>query len=113
MRATPISTNFKQGGLEVDPDGQFLAGSFRVADKRTEIGSWRPRTRNSHQHGIGRCALLGKFSWVQQHPHDLPRIASRPSQTMRGTTTKAATGSVQAACQMALTPSPISAIRER
>src|ERR1017187_3834366 len=49
----------------------------------------------------------------QQHPPGLPRIASRPSRTINGATTRAATGSAHRTCQIALTPRPTRAISER
>ena len=49
----------------------------------------------------------------QQQLQAFPRIVPQPSRTMRGTITSAATGSAHGTCQIALTPRPTRATRER
>ncbi len=57
------------------------------------------------------CGLWGGQN--QQQPQDLPRMASRPSQTMSGRITKAAIGSAHFTCQIALIASPAKAISDK
>src|SRR5215472_10891935 len=49
----------------------------------------------------------------QEHPQGFPRIASRPSQTTKGTIAKAAIGSAHDTLQIALAASPNNAMTER
>jgi hypothetical protein len=72
----------------------------------------KPRRRSSSKGKLSKSCLELREN-DQQQPHGLPRNASLLSQTMRGTTANAATGSAQATCQTAFTTSPSKAIRDR
>jgi len=80
------------------------------------IGVSELRDGNNQPTGTSRMRSLtfcGRGCSDQQQPQAFPRMASRPSQTMRGRTARAAIGSAHFTCQIALIASPAKAITDR